>query len=1073
MLTNPQNLIVYSASAGSGKTYTLTGEYLRLLFQGMLDGEGVKYDSILVATFTNKATVELRERILNLLRDLSQGRSNRASELIEKLEWKGNPSEEKKQKELRKYAGIALESILEDYGKFRVQTIDSFFQEVVRSFTLELSSVRGGFEVEIDTNMVMQLSLDRLIDELQNSDSEHAEMLAVLEEIYRESAEEGARVDLRKEFTKLLKPLIDGKQKQTLDELYKVYLDKDRIDRARASLREIAQRLPSKVDQALASLQRIRETYGLDYKDSSRGILQGLYDKLERGEGIDKIADGTLINATIRGIMENARKGDERAWCAKSKSADVHAAYHAVSGELLAVLDALDIGESEEFRAHTTADIMLRFLNWMPAILKFKQSLDKFQQENNIVLISEINPLLSDIIDGSEIPFIYEKVGSYIEHYMLDEFQDTSHVQWDNFTPLLNESLGNDRKNYLVGDVKQSIYRFRGADSTLLGSMISAEPTLVDLKSLPTNYRSADVVVDFNNRFFSGIYDFESFFEAEQSVLPGSIYCGDNVKQKKDNNKEVDGYVRITSTKEPMTKDQLHTLLQELYHDQYRPGDITLLFRKGDEAVEVARWLRELGDSEDDPHSYDFVSDEALALNSSPAVWCLVALVHYLAHPGDTNALSLLHLSLFTLLGCDADRTDEAQEELLALSSTGLSIYETITEAVTLLEGKGSIKPEDRAYVAAYMDQLFNYTARFTPTYLQFDNWWQVNGDSLYIEMPEEAADCIRLMTIHKAKGLEFPVVILPFATWDMLPNPSTKRVVLMDKPADLPGFPEDLPLYYLRESPRKDWEMKSYFRTQYLEEQEQLYMDNLNLLYVAFTRASERLYAYTTQEPENTKGDEKKSVGRLINLRIKQILGEDKQKDGKDKQKDEKPNVYERGERTPKTKTDDLRSQEIEISALSATPQYSGLSFMPKPFESTATRAGEKMHYLMESVHSPEDFDRLFGGDETYSELVEAFHHSLANPTVRQWFAPPEGWQVYTEPQFYSPKSGRTIRADRVMLNDTERQAIVLDYKFGEPHSAHRHQVAEYMTVMEEMGYSVTGYLWYRFTDLVTVQKR
>lgn len=1055
-----KRLIIYSASAGAGKTYTLTGKYLRLLFQGMLDGKGVQYANILVATFTNKATTELRERVLKLLHEFESGSPDlkREDDLLKELVFQEGYTDQQKRKKIRALAREALEKILEDYGRFRVQTIDSFFQEVVRSFTLELSSIRGGFEVEIDRNMVLQLSLDRLIDELQNSSLQNQEMLQVLEQIFRDGADDGARVDLRSELTGLLGPLMDSEIGPLIAEKESTYMDTALLNQVKTKLKGIAERLPATLEKAKEELEQICDRYGVELDKSSGKCLGGLYVKLSKDDVIKHLRKDDLLTKTIRTIMEKVRDGDDRAWLAKSnKDPKILAAYRDASGELLQVLDSLDVSE-QEVRDYNTALLMLKYVSWIPAMLMFKKTLDQFQRENNIVLISEINPLLRDIIDGSDIPFIYEKVGTAIRHYMLDEFQDTSHVQWENFDPLLSESLAQNNLNYLVGDVKQSIYRFRGADSTLLGSEVPNRAGTVTRK-LEYNYRSTPNVIDFNNRFFSDVYDFSGTFDqSTQNKDFEAIYAADHVKQKIPQEKvdDKEGYVRITAGEERITKEELHDLLREVYSRGYEPGDIALLFRKNKHATEVAQWLRDYS-AEGDGYSYDFISDEALALKSSPVVKALSALVHYLAHPGDVTAQTLLNLALFVLLDCDVDRTRQVENELLSLSDIGVSIYETITEATLILQKYGGVKDEDHIYVGAYMDQLFNYTARLTPTYLQFDNWWQASSDKLYIEMPESDTNSIRLMTIHSAKGLEFPIVIMPFASWDLLPK--SKGMTLMKLPEKLPEyFPTELPYYYMKQVPAQNVELKSHFKEQYIREYENIYMDELNLLYVAFTRAERELHVFTQKSAKPTSP----TISNIINATVQKTFhGYAEGEVG----------TYEFG--TPSERPDKKPKEEpqIDITTLSASPQYTGLTFMPKRFESTATRSGEKMHYRMEFVRSVEDFDRLFKDHAEYSDLFEAFHASLSDPRVREWFTPSDGWEVLAEPEFYSPRSGRTVRADRVLLNDSSRTAIVLDYKFGAPQASHKRQVAEYMTVLREMGYTVSGYLWYHFTDIVPVQ--
>lgn len=1062
MESNPKRLIVYSASAGSGKTYTLTGAYLRLLFQGLIDtrGKEAKYNRILAATFTNKATIELKERILALLYEISTGASNRTAELVASLEWKGTPESEKEPL-LRKYAHTALREILQNYTFFRVQTIDSFFQEIVRSFTLELSSIDGGFEVEIDNDTVLELTYERLIDQLQQK--KQKEMLQILKGIFQESMEEGERIQLQKRLLFLSKRFVESQENSDqLQRLKERYLDTNLVLEVQNRLKEIKQKATATIESSfkatLNKITELRKYHLFDPKKTMRGCLATLLKTLEESEPSDLLEkfkkEGTIMNETLRKIIEEGES-----WYPKSKAKEEAPHFDPIADELrLAITPLLSL--TNERCDLITASMMLQNLRWIPAILRFKECLDDFQEEKNIILITEINQLLHDIIDGSDLPFIYDKVGTQIDHYMLDEFQDTNHKQWDNFRPLLLNALAEDHTNYLVGDVKQSIYRFRGAESSLLGVTIPKYRETA-LHRLEHNYRSAPEIVEFNNKFFSNLYNYEQFYQtAEQGASSpdfGYVYTTENVQQisAKADPQEV-GYVQALCLKGEVTPEEIRDVLLEVYDDGYSPGDIVFLVRRVSEASKIAGYLQFLSEAyPQETDHYTFISSEALLINSSATVQLLSNYIHTIAYPEERGNSTLLNLSIASYL---SKTTDDAsciafRSEIDELAQVGLSIYETITTFLSRLEKYTSLPRKEFIYISAFQDKLFQYTNRGEATYRQFDQWWQQKKNSLCIEMSQDACNAIQIITIHKSKGLEFPVVIMPFASWDFQMRGGHNNVALFSIPSTLPkNYPTELEYYYLPETVDKS-SLASHFSAQYEKKRKETYLDNLNLLYVAFTRASRQLYIFTKQTTEKSE-----NVARVINSRLNLSV------DGQ---------PFTSGHHHP---TNTKRKEHIsyDLTKLAALPQYEELTFISKKWDSPSTLFGSALHKAMAQVFNLSDFnkqiDRLSISSEedkvALHELIHNFKTSTQTAPCQEWFTryTENGWYVLNEIAFYSPTEQKQLRADRVLLHYENKEAIIIDYKFGETSKSHHKQIRGYAKVLQEMGYRVKAYLWYQF---------
>lgn len=1080
-------LIVYKASAGSGKTYTLTREYIGLLMRGWYEEHISKHDRILAATFTNKATIELRERIIRELINIRDGNADNLG-LIILNSWRrdGEITEtdyNKKIKDLPRVAGSLLQHILEDYGAFRVQTIDSFFQEVVRGFALEISSLAGTYNVELQEKDLIALSLDQLFIRLGEEDK--SDILRILSNIYAMDAESGEeKVNIRKQLITLTGKFLDNKYADVPLSADDYTEEKIRAVRSKLSdvIREIEASVGEKTAGFVGSLDVIVANYALNLEESSSSMLHNIYIKLsDYKEFIREYVEkgNSLLSSTLRRTLNNP----DSLFYAKSKyknNSPTALSYAKADRDLRNTLEEISKYEdvlSETIRPrYLTATLILKYVDLMPALFEAKKAVEEYQREQNVVLISRINVLLRDIINGSDVPFIYDKVGTTIEHFMIDEFQDTSRLQWDNFLPLLLESLGHGRLNYLVGDVKQSIYRFRGTDSSLLSEDVTQMPQ-AQVKALDTNWRSYHEVVEFNNLFFQGVYSTISYLETgiprisehfsayEQDVIQLSHhreggYVELNFTTKEGNSKS---YLEVSIRPEVL---KLILALQDEYHFHRR--DIALLVRSNSDANMVANWLTEK--SAEDPLNaikYSFISDEALSISTSRTVLLLAQYISFVANNRtEQKQIELrLYLQIFLNL-CDRDdQTDELLLDLIKLSEQGLGLYESVAQILNILP---CIPPTEMVYVNSFMDYLFSFSSKNTATFQLFEEWWLRQKDQLRVEMGGIAQDSITIITIHKAKGLEFPVVIMPNADW-AISNVTGRDINLFDNTQEVEdNFHITLPSYYLDAAPSRR-NRSTYFCQQYLMGMEADFMDNLNLLYVAFTRAVQHLYVYSAvsrkHEPPTNR------IGDLILLRILELSGGTKQ------------DQYTFGTRTCSTVKDKPYAHTHELRHLTANPRYDHLQFATEKYMSGEMREGSILHRILEGTHRVSDFEKAVQqavqsglistqlAEQITTDFTTVIH---TNSTVATWFTPSDDRIILSETSISESPELHLHRPDRIILTPSTNTITVVDYKFGKHRSKYKTQIQSYIQALRSMGYQTQGYLWYNLSadpaDLVLI---
>jgi ATP-dependent exoDNAse (exonuclease V) beta subunit len=1053
-------LTIYRASAGAGKTHELTGEYLKLLFS-----KDMAYRRILAVTFTNKATDEMKSRIIEELHLLaSQKKSDYVKILRDAYGWD--------EVFIREKARKILITVLHDYTSFHISTIDRFFQQTIRAFTREIG-LQGGYGIEMDQELVLTEAVDNLLGDLDKPESK--ELLGWLLRFAGDKLEAGGEWNLRRDIMGLGREVFKESYKASSHEVYKDIADKQVLENYKNELYAIIHSTESEVKKTGEKGLAILKRQGLqpsDFKGGSNSPLKH-FEKYAAGEM--KEPSATFINLADR----------------------VEACYTKTTppGKAQLIRCAFEDGLNEcikeivsifsHLKAYYTAKEIARFYYVLGILNDVSAKIAAYREEKNILLIADTTELLNKVIDGSDAPFVYEKTGAHIDHYMIDEFQDTSNMQWNNFRPLIEESLAHNHTNLIVGDVKQSIYRFRNSDWKLLDEQVAKDfiHEQVREKTLQENWRSFRRIVEFNNGLFGVapailqlIYnealETSSLPEEDRALFRQKImlaYAGSS-QLIPPAFQDKEGYVKIAFL--PDKKDsgwkedallRLPETLEQLQDSGYMLKDIAILTRTNLEAAMVADRL--LTCKEEQPsgrYRYDIISDEALLVSSSRAVRFLAVLLRHLKNLYEPTNRQIAIFSYLMLTG----RINEAtvatdfppfiKDKLQALSRQPL--YE-LTEGLFRLFS-AHFPDNEQAFIQAFFDMALEFAQKERADLSRFLDWWDETGCRKAIAT-NEGQDAVRILTVHKSKGLGFKAVIIPFADWEIDHKP-TKPVVMWCKP-------QEAPFNKLRLAPVRYGQILSetIFAKDYFEERLHACIDNLNTLYVAFTRAKEALIAFAPH-PRKIDGQ----TGRVEKVSAMSALLWEGLRESEHFSFDAEAGLFEAGRLCrPSGSEKEKQAEEISPGKLHSVSSGKRLQLRLQAkdlvFDDAQRKHGALMHQILSSIHTTKDVPDAVAhylqagiiNREEASALTERLGDLTAMPEVSAWYD--GSGRVLNEVEILAGK-GKTSRPDRVII--TGRHAVIVDYKFGgKQDKRHHRQVENYMKLVRQMGYEhVKGFLWY-----------
>lgn len=1069
-------LVVYRASAGSGKTFRLAAEYIK---QVIANPEG--YRHILAVTFTNKATAEMKGRILNELFGLSMGESSGMGNTIaQELNLPLSTIQHR--------AKQALSFILHDYSRFSVSTIDSFVQRVIQALLWEIGE-QGGVDIELDTMPVLEHAADNLLDSASKID----ELLKWLTTMGYSLLDEGKSWDVRSKLIELGKQLFSEKFRLMSREDVEKFTDRERVNKLKKQLQKIVSTttiaLSSTANEALKNI----EQRGVDIDRIAHG-KNGVMGFFIKCAAVNE-STTDLPSPDTKRVSDALADGTGQAWVNKANYADklVFAPIERAVIEVLhPTLTKLIEIITEKQVHYYSAKLILKNLENLALIGDLWSKVRELSREEGFLLLSDSGHLLREFVKESDAPFVYEKVGTRYDMYMIDEFQDTSEVQWHNFKPLIENSLAQDCFSMIVGDVKQSIYRWRNGDWSILASGVEDDLRHfgIDDIALGTNWRSLPAIIDFNNRFFTQTRELavaaisgkitSPFEELIPDLSEQIVKAYKDVEQKSPRKGEDnEGMVQLKFFEkennagcDEFLSDEISTLIQDL-RENYELSDMAILVRTKSEGQRIANMLLEHNRKELDKNRHIiFVSQEGLELKASLVVRLTIAAFRLVQDTNNEIAKRVLSKEILSLKNTNnpnwhscfaSTQTDNETDWLSSLNTRPLNeVFEAIAQRYGLFKVEGEL-----AHLAELHEHIASISSKGGGDVNRFLQWWDEKGSGLSLTVPE-STNALSIITIHKSKGLQFPVVIIPYANWSFRPASAQPLLWVQsdEEPFNL------LPKYPIQAGKQAK---QSLFARDVLEEEMRELVDNINMLYVAFTRPERELYVFvplSKKEAENDFG-EFNSVSKIIKTAIP-ALSEAPTTTSREPQSE----TFTFGTR-PKNST----KEPSDITAkrgwtMDSYPVGQSLGeiklkmeaeefFLASPSAKLAPKEhGKIMHKLFSKIETVNDIDIAIQTLITEGLLTPQDREQLktwiseilkADP-INSWFS--GEWEVKNEASILTP-DGHSYRPDRVMIK--EGKTLVVDFKFGGELPAHTKQVQRYSQLLRNMGYdAVDGFIWY-----------
>lgn len=1043
---------IYRSSAGSGKTRTLAKEYLKLALRYRAD----YFKHILAVTFTNKSTQEMKDRILAYLDDFANRRVNDLSEEL-RSELKLDEST------FQLYAQEAQSEILHKYSQFSISTIDAFFQKVIRSFTREAGLV-GDYRLELEQQPVMEEVINDLIDELGNNE----ELTKWVVEFANEQLENEKAWDIRSSLIDFSEEIFREEFKEIESDLAQTTSGKDFFTTLLASLRKRRYGFISTLTTQAREALTVMHQHQLGANDFKYG--GGVYRWFQKVARITSVKD---FDEEAKGKRASGDYLSSKNWPDKDTSHKVLITKLA-DEQLIPVMKEIVAFRDRTYSAALSAEVALSNFYSFGLITDISRKLKEYKDENGIMLLADAPRFLQGVIQDSDTPFIYEKVGSFYRNYLIDEFQDTSGLQWKNFLPLLTNGLDQGYPSMVVGDVKQAIYRWRGGDLNLLQQHVESQigSNRVTSRELNHNFRSATALVSFNNNLFRSL----AVVVATDTGKALSAHAYEDVAQLV--SKKEEGFVSISFLRDEenikwrdLALDKIPGYLEQLQDMGVPLSDIAILVRENREGQRIVAHLLQYKNSDKARKDcrYEVVSNESLRLDGAGAVNLIISALRYLLNTENDIARAQL--------AYEYTRLHEPERDLAEVFSvTNLVTFENnLPEAFT--KKKGALKKMplfeltetlielfdlgketgELAYLQTFQDFVLEFSSRERNDIGVFLEWWEEFKTKKSIQVSGEV-DAVQILTIHKSKGLQFKYVLVPFCAWELDHgygrNPNL-WVRADEQPFTEAGY---LPVKY--SSALND----TLFAEAYHEERSRSYLDNLNLLYVAFTRAENGLIVMAPFRDRY-----KKSVGTL--------LREGLERDEELKQRwNEKAGTWDTGTwMAISSAKQKMLFTPVELHHYASTSWREQLVIRQTAkgyFDREENEAREKVKYgihlhavLSKVKYQSEMNDVLerlvFDGlvlELERPRIQELLNELMSNPVVAGWFS--EAWTVRTEVPVILPGGGDN-RMDRLMTNN--KKAVIVDFKTGEPVKKDQHQVAEYMNILHSMGFTeVEGYLLY-----------
>lgn len=1101
-----EHLTVYRASAGSGKTFTLAVEYISLLVK---DPEN--YQHILAVTFTNKATQEMKMRILSQLYGIANSLQS-SQQYFNKVKEKTNMPDAV----IRNNARAALTLLIHRYNNFRILTIDAFFQQVLRNLAHELGQT-ANLRVDLNNEEITEKAVDQMIESLEKGQP----VLQWISTYINNSIEDDNGWNIIgkiKTFgTNIFKDFYKAHEANLKEQLsnaddFKVY--ETTLRKRRNDIRKTFN------SKARSILNEIKNA-NLDIPSNYRS---GLYKYLTDS------AIAPLTNKPLKAGVLKANESPQNWTSSKCAKADKQQIQTLAAEVLSAQLSELIAYNNDNWNEFQSIQLTLSHLSELRLLHAIADAVDNLTKDTNRFMLSNTQALLKELIADSDTPFIFERIGARLKHVMIDEFQDTSTIQWQNFQVLLANCMAQElSQNLIVGDIKQSVYRWRQGDWGILNNIEkSFAHQKIRLETLDYNYRSEKRIIDFNNAFWeqcvANTAKEVAQDDAEKAKIVQKAY--EDVAQKTHKTTE-NGFVKISlypskSMKEAVLEELIETI-KELFSNGYggkNQSKIAILVRSKSNIQDIVNALLQSFGNE-----INIVSDEAFRLDASLSANIIVSAMHLLTHPDDVltrGKLVKLYnqevlkkpltdtdllVSINESNNIDTKNIDKKERRKLATEQQmaklnsqlppeyvanrelllGLPIVDLV-DKLFMLFGLGQLEGQS-SYICTLYDTLNDFLKDHTADIDDFINEWENSLSSKTIQSDE--IEGIRIMTIHKSKGLEFDNVIIPFCNWEM-----EKKGTLWCETKNKPAPYNKLPLLPIDFS--RDKLIGTVFEDDYKEEHFQNIVDNLNLLYVAFTRASKNLFVFGLRQGKTTldniaKGTPPGNRSYAIELALRQV-SEQLQGSSLSFPDDIGSEIhFEYGTLVPETHEKEhavadnpfLIKPDKHIVSIATYPQAATFKQSNKSIEfvkgedvdpSDRTRyikIGNVLHQLFSTIYTTADIPArlneleqqgiIYNDEITSAQLRTRIEDAITNPQVQEWFS--KRWQLYNECTIleYNKDTNEVEehRPDRVMTDGKE--FVVVDFKFGKEREEYKKQVQQYMEILIRMGHKkVSGYLWY-----------
>ena len=1025
---------IYNASAGSGKTFTLVKEYLKVCITAK---SPQKFMAILAITFTNKAAAEMKGRIIKSLRAFSDPDKAQQTELdMMRLIVKETGVSKK---ELQSKARLIFENILHNYSRFAIGTIDKFTHRVLKTFAQDLG-LPNNFGVEVEHKLLLKQAVDLLI----NKAGEDEQLTKLFVNFIQNKTDSGKSWLIEKDFYIIAEELLKESGQGHCENLKVLCLN------SFFELRNEALKFTNRIDDELSVIGQMFlsdcKIGGLSLDWFAGGARSGLpkYFEFLKSKTWER----------YRPSDSNLKNLEKENWYAGGAPKEVYSQIDAVQEKFYPLVKkAFEV--LKEYPKYVHFKLITHNLYSVAVLHEISKEIQQIKDQNNIVPIGEFNKKIADVLQNEEGNFIYERLGEKYTNYFIDEFQDTSELQWKNLVPLIENAIADGQKQgsaMIVGDAKQAIYRWRGGEvdqfinlQQLAADSSSQKPYKMECLALKKNYRSKAELVNFNKELFSSIghqMEYEKY---------KSLFVNLNAQEVKG----VGGYVSLEYLGNGLGQDDLQLMrcldvIKELNKDGFNYGDICVLTRTKAKGALIVKMLSD--------KNIPVISSESLLLEQSTEIRFILNFLRFLSEPNHPRfrfkVIEFIHESklcswspeminqkLYSLCRASTSQFYSFIKELIVdfdplkwRSSSLIDLCHKITKSF-------SLEKSARIYVQFFLDEVWQYSNKYSQDLFGFLNYWEEHAHKLSVIIPE-GVNAVQVMTIHKSKGLEFPVVLFPFANWNATSERDAKSWVEINEP-ELVGLQSSLiPLNDKLKSSTKQLQVI------YEEHKAKVLLDNLNMLYVALTRAETQLYIFTSA----------KEKGKNLNLFFDSFL----------KSKglwEEGKTLYCFGKKVKAPNNKQKESNAIPISqpVEDLTKILHINRRAPKMWEvnhpEKGTEKGRRVHEILSYINTANDLnDALkkalrfgFLVNDEIKEMRSLLNMVLKNVEIKPYFA--HGLRVKNEKEIIL-SNGRILRPDRLIFKKNE--VTIIDYKTGQENKTHEEQILEYKTEIEKMGYWV-----------------